>query len=220
MKATGINIEWGSPAGYCARGINRCFGGQIFEGPLPAQCGHFWDGRGFGVMSSEGIACWSPPLLEWFPSRWKLWNEEQIGAQWEAPVIPKPSNACSPLVASDWTIWVWDFHLSGVGRAYSNWCLPVNILRSSVTPLTSVLSVQRSCSHSVHLTPWQCWCTRKLSEFIYRGGINQTKTLTSARTKHWGCAKALVGARGVTRYAYMATLQNCFLRAFSQHARL
>lgn len=167
-------------------------------------------------MSSEGIGYWSPPLLEWFPNHWKLWNEEQIGAQWEAPVIPKPSSACSPFVASDWPIWVWDFHLSGVGRAYSNRCLPVNILRCSVTLLTSVLSVQRSCRRRVHLTPWQCWCTRKLSEFIYRGGINQTKT----RSKHWGFAKAWVGARGVACYAYMATLQNCFLRAFRQHAKL
>lgn len=97
------------------------------------------------------IGYWSPPLLEWIPSPRKLWNEEQIGVQWEAPVIPKWSTACGPSVPSDWPPGVWDFHLSGVGREYSNRSLPVNILRCSVTPLTSVLSIQESFSCCIHL---------------------------------------------------------------------
>lgn len=49
MKATGINIEWGSPAGYCARGINRCFGGQVF-----ARAPYL---HGVVILEGEGVWC-------------------------------------------------------------------------------------------------------------------------------------------------------------------
>lgn len=134
----------------------------VISGGGGVRCHVFW-----------GIGYWSPPLLEWIPSPRKLWNEEQIGVQWEAPVIPKWSTACGPSVPSDWPPGVWDFHLSGVGRTYSNRSLPVNILRCSVTPLTSVLSTQGSFSRCKHLYPGSVskLSIPSLSKFNLPGGI-------------------------------------------------
>lgn len=112
-----------------------------------------WAARGVGCHVFPGIGYWSPSLLEWIPRPQKLWNEEQIGDQWEAPVIPKWSTACSPTVPSDWPPGVWDFHLSGVGRQSGNRSLAVNIRRCSVTPLTSVLSLLESLCCCIHLLP-------------------------------------------------------------------
>lgn len=100
------------------------------------------------------------PYWNEFQALEKLWNEEQIGVQWEAPVIPSDPIAAAPQRPPTGPPGVWGFHLSGVGRAYSNRSLPVNIPRCSVTPLTSVLSIQGSLSYCIHFTPWQCWCSR------------------------------------------------------------
>ena len=133
-------------------------------------------GGGVGCQVFQGIGYWSPPLLEWIPSPRKLWNEEQIGVQWEAPGIPKrclrPLSAL--LLPSYCPPGVWDFHLSGVG--WGNRSLPVNILRCSVTPLTSVLSVQVSFSCCIQYD-YTChfkyakktyWICSKLMRYICR----------------------------------------------------
>lgn len=89
MKATGINIEWGSPAGYCARGINRCFGGQVFARAPTCTLWPYREAGVLGVMSSELFAIEDHPYWNEFQASRKLWNEEQIGVQREAPVIPQ-----------------------------------------------------------------------------------------------------------------------------------
>lgn len=161
MKATGINIEWGSPAGYCARGINRCFGGQIFArastctawscwGRRGVWCHVFW---GYRLLKHTLIGMNSKPLKS-CGMRSKLVSSER--RQW---YLSDPI-AAAPQWPPTGPPGVWGFHLSGVGRAYSNRSLPVNIPRCSVTPLTSVLSIQGSFSYCIHFTPWQCCCNR------------------------------------------------------------
>lgn len=62
-------------------------------GPLPAMVSLYLGGGALlGVMSSTALAIEVQPYWNVFeplhPPR-KLWNEEQIGVQQEAPVIPQ-----------------------------------------------------------------------------------------------------------------------------------
>lgn len=114
VKATGINIEWGSPAGYCARGINRCFGGQIFArastctawscwGRRGVWCHVFW---GYRLLKHTLIGMNSKPLKscgmrsklvssarrQWYPS-------DPVAPQWPPTGLPECEVSISRVLA-------------------------------------------------------------------------------------------------------------------------
>lgn len=77
---------------------------DICQGPY--LCCVVISGEGvLGVRSSKVVPIEAHPLLEWIPSPRKLWNEEHIGVQSEAPAVPRWSAACGPLVPCDRPLW-------------------------------------------------------------------------------------------------------------------